>query len=664
MAEQWKRVSPYLEWAVLTEFAYLPGEWFWVLLELDEPAEAFARSVVRSGLDQFIRIPAVYQGAPPSLRGADLTCCMAIARREALSAIVGGNVSRVEAKRFAPLLPSINRIELGTPTTHLFEKTDPIEQPLLATRPSRRAIVAIIDDGLAFAHERFRFRNGRSRVKYFWNQDDHTNTGMPTGFGWGRELQENEINRLLTSCTHTGLLDEDEFYRLAGQKLAARRAKHGTHVMDIACGRDPKHAVPEDLSLPYIIGVQLPKWVTEETSGAFLTPNVYAAISYVLSRADQISAAEGTGPIPVVINLSYGTIAGPHDGTSQLEAAIDQLIASRTAPLRVVLPAGNHYLARCHALVELSQASVPGQSPKRLRWRVQPDDKANSFMELWLPKQATEKSQPEIAIRITTPTNQRSPWIGANQNWQWRISGQLRFFGKYYTAVGERSQIFLAMAPTADLAMPSLTAPSGTWLIELKNKGAATTVDVWVQRGDTPFGYPLSGRQSRLEDENYVRFDLAGRLEQDDKGSSPVRRESTINALATGTRAIVVGAYLRSDKAVSEYSGAGGREIADGASPIRSPDVSAVGDELPVHRNLLAAGTRSGSVVTMNGTSVAAPQVTRLISELMISQLACDRPDVQRIAKTGDTKAPGPGSPLAVRIGAGRLDRCGRPNRP
>ena len=161
-----------------------------------------------------------------------------------------------------------------------------------------------------------------------------------------------------------------------------------------------------------------------------------------------------------------------------------------------------------------------------------------------------------------------------------------------------------------------------------------------------------------------MRFDPAGRLEQDDKGSSPVRRESTINALATGTHAIVVGAYLRSDKAVSEYSGAGGRATSDGTSPIRSPDVSAVGDESPVHRNLLAAGTRSGSVVTMNGTSVAAPQVTRLISELMIAQLACDRPDVQRIAKTGDTKAPGPGSPLAVRIGAGRLDRCGRPNRP
>jgi hypothetical protein len=158
MAEGRKRISPYLEWAVLTEFAYLPGEWFWVLLELDGPAEALARSVVRSGLDQFIRIPAVYQEAPPSLRGADLTCCMAIARREALSAFVSGKVSRGDAKQFAPLLSSINRIELGTPTTNLFEKTEPIEQQLLATSPSRRAIVAIIDDGLAFAHERFRFQ--------------------------------------------------------------------------------------------------------------------------------------------------------------------------------------------------------------------------------------------------------------------------------------------------------------------------------------------------------------------------------------------------------------------------------------------------------------------------------------------------------------------------
>jgi hypothetical protein len=45
-------------------------------------------------------------------------------------------------------------------------------------------------------------------------------------------------------------------------------------------------------------------------------------------HADLIAAYENTGPIPAVINLSYGTIAGPHDGTGALEAAIDQRIAA------------------------------------------------------------------------------------------------------------------------------------------------------------------------------------------------------------------------------------------------------------------------------------------------------------------------------------------------
>lgn len=663
MAEQRKQISPYLEWAVRTDFAYLPGEWFWVLLELDGPVEAFASTFIRPGLDRFVRIPAAYQGAPPSLINTELTCCMALMSREALSAIVSGEV-RGDHRRFASLLSSVHRIELGTPTTNLFAATRAIKTPSLSSRLPRRTLVAVIDDGLAFGHERFRFRNGKSRVKYFWNQDDHTNAGSPSDFGWGRELRQQEIDRLLDACTHDGLVDEDEFYRRAGQKLVARRAKHGTHVMDIACGHDPDKADPKDPNLPFIIGVQLPKWVTEETSGAFLTPKVYAAISYVLSRADQIAFEEGTGPIPVVINLSYGTIAGPHDGTSQLEAAIDQLVASRNGLLRVVLPAGNHYLARCHAHIDLPRASGASPPTKTLRWRVQPDNKACSFMEFWLPDQAAAVSQPNIAIRITTPTQQQSPWIAGGQDWEWRVAGQTRFFASYDTAVGGRSRIFLAMAPTAELRNPPRIVPSGTWLIELRNEGEATTGDIWIQRGDTPFGYPLSGRQSRFDDENYVRFDLAGRPKQDDDAGSPIRRESTINALATGARTIVVGAYRGSDKHVSEYSGGGGCAAAQGRQPVRSPDLSAVADDSPVLRNLLAAGTRSGSVVTMNGTSVAAPQVTRSILKLMLARQACDRLDMQRLARAGDTAAPKAGSALATRLGAGRLGRGDRRNRP
>ena len=82
-------------------------------------------------------------------------------------------------------------------------------------------------------------------------------------------------------------------YREAGQNLAARRAAHGTHVMDVACGLD---ADEDRRQFPLLIGVQLPKWVTEETSGALLTPLVHAAITYILDRADKIAADDGTVP--------------------------------------------------------------------------------------------------------------------------------------------------------------------------------------------------------------------------------------------------------------------------------------------------------------------------------------------------------------------------------
>ena len=85
------------------------------------------------------------------------------------------------------------------------------------------------------------------------------------------------------------------------------------------------------------------------------------------------------------VNLSYGTIAGPHDGTGQFEAAIEELISARQTPLRVGLPAGNHYLARCHASFALPKASPNGCQVHQLQWRAQPDSRAASFMEIWLP---------------------------------------------------------------------------------------------------------------------------------------------------------------------------------------------------------------------------------------------------------------------------------------
>ena len=456
----------------------------------------------------------------------------------------------------------------------------------------------------------------------------------------GLELTEGDINNLLARCKSFGIVDEDHLYRLAGQNLVARRAKHGSHVMDIACGLDPNQVEADS---PYLIGVQLPKWVTEETSGAKLTGPAHYAINYIIDRADQIALDEGTALLPVVINLSYGTIAGPHDGTGPLEIAIDQLIAARAIPLRVVLPAGNHYLARCHSGFDLAAKSSSSASTKKLRWRVQPDNKATSFMEIWLPSLATNHKRPRVAVRLTAPTGERSPWVQPGDTWPTPGTNNVRFSASSVNLAMQRPWILLSLAPTATMTPGTPTAPSGTWLVEIKNQGGAVSADAWVQRGDTPFGYPLWGRQSKFDDNDYQRFDIAGRPQRKigpdpSIGPSSIRRRNSINALATEQRAVVIGGFRRSDHRPSRYSGAGPVATPLNIPPPRTgPDAAAVADNSAALHGLLGAGTRTGSVVAMNGTSVAAPQITRLIARWMSLGLASDRTAVQDFAATNDT---------------------------
>jgi hypothetical protein len=641
------RIDPYLNWAIATDFAYLGGdsvEWYPLLLELrDTWVAQFAGKVNGSeDLDPKIRVAPIYQKPPSAINEKQLTFCTALVTRSVLVDLFGNRTA---------VLPGISRFELGTPVVPHFPLGLPLAPPVLGTNPPKAAVVAVIDDGLAFAHERFRNKTGGTRFKYFWNQDDTTGINPPPGFGWGRELAETEINTLLTSCTHSGIVDEDELYSRAGQNLAARRAKHGTHVMDLACGLPPNEVIP---SSPYLIGVQLPRWVTTETSGGTLTPPVLDALHYILNRADQIAAQENTAALPVVVNLSYGNIAGPHDGTAPLEAAIDQLVAARPTPLRVVLPAGNHYLARCHTRFSLPAATSMPARIEHLRWRVQPDDRSGSFMQIWLPY-ATTQVAPTVEVRITTPSGQQSPWIVPGGFWNWPSSINTLFRADYVPtpSLGNRPLILLSMSPTAEVTTAPRTAPSGKWRVEVRNTGPAITVDAWVQRGDTPFGYPLRGRQSRFDDSRYVRFDLAGRPEENDIGPSHIRRKRTLNALATGRQAIVIGGFRRSDYAAYRHSGAGPIITPPGGPAWRDgPDATAVGQDSVALHGVLAAGTRTGSVFAMEGTSVAAPQVTRLIAAWMTLGLASDRTAVQVFATLNDPAPPLP----PERGGAGRIE--------
>jgi hypothetical protein len=534
---------------------------------------------------------------------------------------------------------------------------------------SGSVVMGVIDDGIAFAQQRFRTMVGgtvQSRVEYWWLQDG-VYQGQPLPFG--REFDNIAINNLLTLCTHAGAVDEEELYRRAGltdfqgrgHKSAAWRVAHGTHVMDQACGYE-QEASRGDRP---IVCVQLPIRVTADTSGAHLLPYVHFAIVYILQRALEIAKKAGRQSLPVVINLSYGIFAGPHDGTSPIEQMFEKIIALAAGlgvELRLVLPAGNSFLSRAHsqARKEMFVEDESGVPRLSLNWRVPPDCRAPSFLEIWLPNRAgAGRAPPRLKVTITSPTGvSRQLTEGSTPaavDWLTPdniIYGQMSFFDRAPPTYRSVFRVSLRATTHIDPSPTRPDAPAGRWTVTLDDIGLAPgdVVDLWVQRDDTLYGFPPRGRQSYFDVRSYRRFDQEGRAKQTDNSGCPVLRAGTLNAIATGPSPIVMGGFLRKEKLPADYSSAGPISAALGAPPSNNDGVTAMApsEDSRILTGVLGAGSRSGSVVALDGTSVAAPRTARFVAEQLAAGAPGDR---------GDVKAQAAPEPYPTsREGAGMID--------
>jgi hypothetical protein len=584
-------------------------------------------------------------------------------------------------------------------------------------------VIAVIDDGIPFAHRNFCDKTGaHSRVEFCWLQSVKFDAKQKSVL-FGREYIRPEIEKLIAQHGD----DEDKLYREARAieeteglgSLLRRHASHGAHVMDLATGYSPERGRPaSDGTTPdeeareeiRIIAVQLPNTIAWDTSGFGKDMYMLSAFHYIFHRADILAKGYEVKNLRLVINFSYGFSGGRHDGETELEAAIDELVCKRRtrkptdneylgpSPTALVLPAGNTFLERLHGLIR-PEDFVDGTAS--FHWRVQPNDRTPSYLELWFWG-AFSPSEPfgfDVALRdpdgnvvsLQDPTgkSQTSLQVGADHqgdnlgddgdprrvytvlNPQQQVVGQLSSdwhrgdvapatSGKTSMQRTGRWRVLLVIAPTEpeDPRLPR--AAAGKWTVVIRRTIAALIeypIHCWIQRSADPESLRSGSRQSYFDDDAYesTAFTLQGDLsEQDDK--TFVQRFGSLNGLATGRTALVVGGYrlgagLGSSIACARparYSSAGvlpkqraaeetyappcpvgPREAA--AWPDKHVNASSMSDRSRALPGTIAAGVRSGSLSLVHGTSAAAPFVARKLAEIFTTADAAD------IAKAQDS---------------------------
>lgn len=494
----------------------------------------------------------------------------------------------------------------------------------LASGAVRKPTLAIIDFGCPFLNTRYARQGGGSRVVALWDQDElRADSAVPWWskprcISYGREMGSAAIDEITAQVSGAEpSLDESAVYRSLDYLVAyddARRriwgATHGGHVMDIAAGADDPLAALCGTPLldaaadAEIVFVQLPSMTAADSSGGSLSAHLLDGVRYALDVCDARAL--------LVINISYGTFAGPHDGTSLIEQALDDLLARRKRNLAIVLAAGNARLAQCH-----TRRTVRKDKSALLRFALTPGDTTDTFLELWYPR--FDGAKGALATRVRTADRDWSPWVYPGHDAVLRDEATrdplAQLQNERVVMHGDASLILLSMAPTA----PAVDDPGpfnapGLWEMEVRLSGDGpqpVTFDAWIERDDPD----RSGGIEGLAQPSFIGLD------KDDQ-------RQTLSSIATGERTVVVGGYRWSDGRAAAYSSltkdGTTRSVADDARPVL-PLLLAPCEEDEGHPDLRAAAVRSGEAHRMNGTSVAAPVVARRLFNFLSSLPAGSR---------------------------------------
>jgi subtilisin family serine protease len=426
----------------------------------------------------------------------------------------------------------------------------------------KNVIVGLVDTGIDLKHGDFKDSLGRSRLLYVLDQNT------------GQECTKQQIDA--GSCKEKDL------------------DGHGTHVLGTAAGNGAATGGGKP-AYRYIGMAPEANLIVVNTD--FSDTGILDGITYIETK----SAALG---LPVVINLSLGGHFGPHDGTSNFEAAMD---AASGAGKVVVVAAGNEADDKIHA----SGTVVNNASGPTVTFNV-PIGSTDVVLDLWYP--GADQMGVQVSSPSATCTTSGFRYPGDADLVSNTACGRVTISTPGINSANGDHEIVIALQNIGHAIM------GGHWTFTLTGSGCASppcitdgAFDVWV----------------------------------DDVASSAtfvdhIDTAKTVGMPATATQAIAVGGYVTKTVWTSSngpatdtlgtvgeitfFSSLGPRRSCSAGNAIctatvQKPELAAPGEEImSSHASgtstavCFAASTRcldpDGQHIVMQGTSMATPHVT------------------------------------------------------
>ena len=445
-------------------------------------------------------------------------------------------------------------------------------------------LLAVIDDGFDFLNSRY-YSDDHSRFIAVWDQNNN------------KVIDDSEINK---NSQHGNSLDTYNNYF----QYPLKKRTHGSAVLQAATKQVSK-AGPVHNGTP-LLAVQIPAETASDASGGSLGAKALDALRWIFD----VAATEGVDR-PVVVNLSMGTDAGAHDGSSIFEEALDELLTLREVNTAIVVPAGNTGSKNGH----LSKI-VPGSAEFNIDWFIPSDDQTDSFLEIWTDKGA------EITVSLTNPNGDTLESVVVGSCEVLKREGDVAPYAmvanmRQNTLSTKRNVVLLAIAATQPRHACHVLAPSGYYRVSIKNNSqSVTAVQAWLERDGAVYGRSSIGKQGFI-----VPAESSKHLKDGAK--------NTLNSIANGQHTIVVGAAKmpippRSAPEPVEYSGYSSTK----------PPILAPGDEgqHPAAQGLPVEETVGRDIYRIGGTSLAAAMVSRwLLAYLKQTKAPSNNTEIKKL---------------------------------